>query len=281
MADKNALAEHFVDILPDAAARIIEAHPPAEVSGFVDRIPDPLSGKALGSMHSYHAARSIEGLTDEAAARYLSTLTTERVTAVLRHVTPHRRRQILAALPRGLATRAGLLLNHSIRTVGAWMDPTPPAVDATLTVEEALARLKDHEGRRDPDVFLIDEEERPTGVLAIADLVWAEPTAKAAAFAKPISHKLVAASTLATAMRHVGWRRRDRLPVVDRRDRLVGVLHHVAMRRGIQRVLESGNQTKSTGDPLDLANLWYEGLAGALNAALAPTATDADEQKAE
>ena len=86
MADKSPLAEYFVDALPEAAARILEGHPPAQVSSFVDRMPDALSGKALASMLPYHAARCFEGLTIEASVRYLATLRAQRAAAILRHL---------------------------------------------------------------------------------------------------------------------------------------------------------------------------------------------------
>lgn len=270
MAKKSDFAAKFVDAQPATAARVMESLVPADVSAFVDLIPDKLSSKALASMLPIHAARCLEGLTDEAAARYLKGLRPRTIAMIVHYLESARRRSVLGFLSGTTALHVGILLRYPRNAVGAWMDPATPILRENCSVSEALQQLRHYDLGDRPEVFLIDEETRIRGVVTLDKLVWADPGAKASDLAEPAAYFLQAASKLTTASDHDGWKKTDRIPVLDRTDQLVGVLRHVDLRTGLAADVEAPIEPKgmTASDGHAIAEFWYIGLAETLNAVM-------------
>lgn len=270
-ADRTSFAAEFVNAQPDEAARLLEIHAPQGVSAFVDRIPDPLSSKVLASMLPRPAAKCLEELPDQTVARYLAGLPAETVAAILRHMTRARVEAITPALPRILGFHVGLLLRYPRNTVGAWMTPAAPTLPEDCTVGEALRRLRDDDQHDQPEIYLLDDEKRLRSLVPLGTLIWSEPETPVSRLAVPVSYRLAASSALAAAADNAGWDVADRLPVVDGANQLVGMLRHLGLRAALsseETPSPHSEQAASLGE-LELATLWYQGMAAALNAALA------------
>lgn len=269
MADHTRLAEAFVDSMPHAAARAIEAHPPENASAFVDAIPDVLSTKALDSMRPALAAQCIERLERKSAAKYLRPLSAQDIAAIFRHLSDGTREQLLPELPRRLSLRINLILHYPQSAVGSWVDTSAPAVAQDARAIDALKALEAPDDTEHQTFYVVDANEHLLGRVTAAKLLTAEADTIVSQLMRPVEYRIAGSSSLDAGLAHAGWQQFDTLPVVDRADRLLGAITHAALRRATlggssRTALDSHSQ-----DFLDTTGLWYGALATALDALLA------------
>ena len=284
MADKRDIASQFVDEFPDGAARVLEEHDADPVSTFVDEIADPLSSKVLGHMLPNHAAGCIERLSDAAAARYLAELPPRATAAILRNVTDKaRQRAIVKALP----ARSRIWVERSMRyprsAVGGWMDSAASVLPRDCRADAALPRLREHASGGLQPVFVVGEDQRLEGMAPLEALIWPPKNASVSDIAVPAHHRIRVQEAIADALNHEGWRDNDALPVVDQGGMLVGVIRHSVLRNAIKSQSAEDVAKANAAAPPDMSNIWFSGLATAIDLMVAadrrpdpPTKADSD-----
>jgi Mg/Co/Ni transporter MgtE len=224
VADPGVLTLAYVSAHPADAARVLETVPAAEAAALVASLPARAAAPVLASMLPPRAARVLGALDDERALALLGAAGAQGAVTMLRHIAEPRRTRLLEGLSTATAVASRLLLGFPEDTVGAWADPAVIAVPESSAAAETLQRM-----RADPDahaaaVYVVAADGRVKGAVALPDLLRAPPTATVAALMSETA-TLPAAMPLGAALSHPGWRRASRLPVVERGERLIGVLH--------------------------------------------------------
>jgi magnesium transporter len=252
---------------PAEAARALEAVPVAEVAGLLARAPARLGGPVLASMLPAAATRTIDALDDERAMELLGVLPIQPAAALLIHVAEPRRSQLIAGLPTAMALASRLLLGYPADSVGLWADPEVIAVAPDATAGAALERVRHGQGEAGL-AFVVEADQRLVGWLGLPALLRAPESARLETLMLRPDAMLAAQTPLDGALAHPGWRLHSALPVVERGDRLLGVLTHDALVRALRRDrLQQGADM-----PQSLAGVLTRGywstLSGGLAAAL-------------
>jgi Mg/Co/Ni transporter MgtE len=151
---------------------------------------------------------------------------------MLRLVRVELRDQILAELPTSVAKRLHRSLQYSISAVGAWIDPDIPLLSPEHSVEDAVRYLR--ETRAASHIFLESVSNgRFIGAIGVNELLRSERTAPLAQLPidpiMPVSNR----AALATVAFHTAWDEYLILPVVGRRQNVLGGLSRTALRRGV------------------------------------------------
>lgn len=269
MSAKFTLAQQFVEIYPQAAARVLEEMASDAASTFIDAVPDKQSSNLLSSMLPYHAAKCISQLSAGVAVRYLAELEPRIAAAILRHVPSELRDVILKDLPRQLSARIFIILNYSLSMVGAWVEPSVLAFPLDCSIGEAQLRLK-NEGYADfHRVYVVDEAQHLKGFVRMVRLIQADRDSPLAEHLEPTTGALRASASLDMAMDYAGWLENDYLPVLDRRDKFLGVLSYAALRSAASRPRSPVEDQDVSGTFMDLAETCYLGLAEVMSTSLA------------
>jgi magnesium transporter len=135
---------------------------------------------------------------------------------------PARDRYIdLAAPATGRELRA--LASYPDDSAGRLMDPRVVAVHAGATVRETLTRLRKRRGPLNGDVFVVDDEGRLAGAVALQDLAIARFSETVGRMARPVS-AIAAVAPRAEVMERLTGGALTTLPVVDAYERLVGAI---------------------------------------------------------
>lgn len=269
MSEKFAIAQHFVESNPQAAARALEELASAPASSFIDAVPDNQSVRLLASMLPYHAAKCVSLLSADAAARYLANLQPRNVANILRYTTAETRRRVLERLPRRISSPVLIVLNYSLSMVGAWLEPAVLALPNDCTVGEAKTRLQ-NEGYADfHRVYVVNAGEMLLGFVKLTKLIQAADSHPLVGLMEPASHALRASTSLEAALDDPGWLESDYLPVVDRRERFLGVIRYAGLRAALARPVAATEDQDMSGSFLDLAETCYLGLAEIMNTSLA------------
>lgn len=269
MSDKLILAQQFAETYPQAAARALEALATEPTSKLLEALPDKESASLLGSMLPYYAARCVTQLTPEAASKYLGGLEPRLVANILRHSTDETRRAVLAKLPRRLAPRVTIILNYSTSMIGAWLQPSVLTLPIECTVEEAQSRIRNEGAIEYHRVYVVDAEQSLRGVVNLSSLIVEAGNVLLSHCLRPVTRFLRATTGLDMALEDTAWLESDYLPVVDRREKFIGVLRYAELRAASARPRTISADQDISGSFMDLAETCYLGLAEVMNSSLA------------
>ena len=269
MADAERLTLAFLSGHPADAARVLERMPVAESGALFARIPARAAAPVLSAMLPTAAARNLGALEDDSAMALLASLGAQPAVLILRHVSEPRRTRLLEGLPTATAVASRLLLGYAENTVGAWADPDVTALVAQARVEDALERLRNGSDGPVERVYVIDADERLVGTVEIATLLRSPASAPLGTLAVKPPLVIAATTPLDGALEHRGWERSAALPVVERSERLIGVLRRAALRRALAQGRGAPGERPSDDDlATALGRGYWNAVSGLFAAAL-------------
>ena len=168
--------------------------------------------KLIGSLTDERAVEIIGGLDPDDRVRLLDELPTE--------VT----KKMLAALPSEERAKTNLLMGYEAETAGRLMNPNFVRLKASLTVTEALDKVRRKAFETIYILYVTDDRGKLEGVLSLRDLLLADP----ASIIRNLMVKEVIKVSTSTDQEEVArlLQRRDLLavPVVDNNECIVGII---------------------------------------------------------
>ena len=267
MADAETLTQAFIDAHPSDAARELAALPANEAAALFVRLPPRLGGPVLAAMLPPTAARVLDALDNDRVMALLASIGVQPAVAILRHLPDPRRSRLIDGLPTAVALASRMLLGYPEDTVGAWTDPDIVALPPETTVADATARIRvatSDVGR----VHVIGPGERLVGTVELAALLRAQETAQLGSVLGEPPHVLAAVASLAGAATHRGWNLTASLPVVERGDRLVGVLRRATLARALRRTGADARAREQESLSAVLARGYWDALSGLVAATI-------------
>jgi len=181
----------------------------------LEEVKPKMQQSLIDALDSEQIAGIVEEMDPGAAADLLSELTDERSEAILEEMDPEERQEVEDLLEFSGNSAAGRMTTEYV------------ALPATAIVDQAINALRDFEGDIETitDIYLLDEEERITGLIPIVRILLAK--AEMPLVNLPQGH-LVTCSVDANGRKVAElfdkYNLRS-LPVVDRDKKLVGVIH--------------------------------------------------------
>ncbi|MCF8150708.1 MAG: hypothetical protein K9K30_10710 [Burkholderiaceae bacterium] len=246
MAEGQTLTLAFVSSHPADAARVLEGLPAVDAAALFASLPARALAPALAAMLPAAAARIVAALDDQATLGLLAAAGVQGAVAILRHVGEPRRTQLIEGLSTATALASRLLLGYPEDTVGAWADPETIALAASATAAEAMARVLGENDLEAGEIYVVGEEQSLLGLIDLQVLLRAPGTTALSALMRAPTASLSAIMPLSGAAALQAWKQTSVLPVVERGNRLVGVLRAEklaqAMNRGVRRA-EAGDET--------------------------------------
>jgi magnesium transporter len=261
MADAEDLTHAFVDAHPVDAARVLESLPASEAAALFGRLPPRLGGPVLAAMLPPTAARVLGALDNDQSMALLAAIGVQPAVAVLRHVQDPRRARLIDGLPTAVAVASRMLLGYPEDSVGAWTDPDIVALPPDTIIGDAISRIR--VATTDISrVHVIGPGERLLGTVELAGLLRAQETAQLGAVLGERQAVLAAVASLVGAATHRGWELAASLPVVERNDRLVGVLRRATLMRALNRSARDARTSHSETLSGLLARNYWDALSG-------------------
>jgi len=211
---------------------------PADIADILEQLDVDEAGAMLGRLDTETAADTLNEVETPLQSELLSELDPEKASDLLEKLPPDDAADILAEIPREEAERLlnlmpanesrpiRELLRYGPETAGGIMTNEVLSLSQDLTVEEALAYLRQHSEHIEMIyyLFVVDEEKHLVGVVSLRQLVVAEPTTRL----KDLMDKDVIKVTTNTDQEEVARviAKYDLLgvPVVDEENHLVGLV---------------------------------------------------------
>lgn len=262
MTVEVALLTTFAHEHPIDVAHLLERGTPEEVAHVLSQLDHECASRVVARMTPSTAAAAVCLLELETAAEILSEAGPSNAATVLARCPDERRRALLNQLTGRRADAIRRLLLHAAQTAGSIMDAMIPCVADDATAGEALQLIRDQADHALYYVYIIDRQQRLTGVTTLRQLLQANPTTSVLHVTRERPAKLQSQASLAAVIAHPGWRHYHALPVVDREGVLLGAIRYDTARtveRDLGQAVRRTNVSQTAGA---LAQLYAIGTLG-------------------
>ena len=269
MSEAHALTLAFLADHPAEAARVVETLPVSDAAALLAEIPARVGAPVLTAMLTTAAARLLATLDDAHVLALLTHAGTQTSVALLRHIPDPRRTHLIAGLPTVAALASRMLLGFPEDAVGAWADPEVIALAPTTSAKEALQRVRQGQETGVERILVVDAERKLLGDVSLEALLHAPESMTVAALMHPTATTLSAMMPIAAAAVLRAWEQGSALPVVDREEHLIGVLHRSALSRAMRERATHLQADGARSVTALLAGSYWNVIAGLASATLA------------
>ena len=275
---ERSLLAAFASKHPTQTARAIESLAPAAAAEVVAGTPEDAAAAVLPKLSPLTAARVLALVSLDHAASTLSRTRRDVTAAILRATPVELRGALLDALESEVRRAVEPLLRFSEGTAGALMDPGVLSCNESISVADALQRLRETPSSALYYLYVVNDEQRLVGVVNLRELIEAPSNRRVGLIATRPVESLPVRATSESIVRHPAWKRFHALPVVDARERLVGVVRYELARELEGRFLEQDLGDQSAETAAALGEVYGLGLRGvfewAASALLGPSDTE-------
>lgn len=269
MALEARLLEAFVDAHPAEAARALELMSASGAAEVISELPSKLCAELLRWLAPVLAARSLESVPVERAARTLSFTRQDIAAAILRAMSPRHRSIIMESMSPKAQKATRSLLRYAEDTAGALMDPEVLTVAESVSVADALERIRQSPRHALYYLYVVTEDQKLVGVVNIRELMEARPDQVLGLVGARPAESVSARASWRAVVAHPGWRRFHALPVVEADGRFVGAVRYESVRNLEERLSGARLEDEGAQTALALGELYGLGLRGLVESATA------------
>ena len=180
---------------------------------------------------------------------------------LLRRMESEARDKLVDSLEPELARSLRSLLRYPEDTAGALMDPEVLALPGDLSIRAALGHLRGHPENVRYNLYVIDREQRLSGVLNLRELLLARPKDLLREIAHPKVHSIQARAGRSEVLAHPAWNHARSVPVIDGKGVYLGAVRYQTLRR-LENELREGGPAHSATTVEALGDLFSAGIGG-------------------
>ena len=211
-------ALHYVnDLSVTEVVNLLTELPPVEMIALWDRLGVGVATSALLKLPESHARQILQRGEAVHTARVLVRVNEEQRETLMSYVGSARQREL------------STLVEYPEESAGSLMDPKFIPLYESLTVREALHRIRRLKPKFTRQLYLIDEEGKLQKMIELHSLALAEDRSLLSELAKPVPSMVVATATREEVVSQLEQSHITDLPVVDVAGRLIGIIRYEAL----------------------------------------------------
>ncbi len=230
MNSEQLISNAFVDQHPSDAAQIIERFRSEDITGLLVRIDPARAAAVMEQMSPVTAAASLGSIETTQAVGILGRMPFHTAANLVRRIPPPARSPLLNALPTESAEAIRRLLQYADGTAGSLMDPMVLTLPRDLTVGQAIGRLRRFPQQMVSYFYIVERTGVLAGVISLKELFLARPSTRVDTIMKQPATRVNGRASRDAVVRHPGWAKYHKLPVVDDSEILVGVIRYKTLR---------------------------------------------------
>lgn len=211
------ILEQWAELTPSERARLLVSLSPGRAAELLSNLSSEEQGELLESLPAADAGAILEALDPDDLADALQSL---------EEAAPEHAAAVRPLLEPGTRAVVEELARYEEEAAGGLMTPEFISLEASMTVERALAYLRE----ASPDaetiyyLYVVDEGKRLLGVLSLRELIVASPSTPVGEIMDPDVVRVTADTDQEEVARVIADYDLSVLPVVDEAERLVGIV---------------------------------------------------------
>ena len=173
----NVSHTKLAELRPADIADILEQLDADEAGAVLDRLAPEIAADTLNEVEAPLQSEILSELNPERASDLLEMLPPDDAADILADMPQHEAERLLSLMPTSESQPIRELLRYGPQTAGGIMTSEVLALSEELTVEEALAYLREHSDHLEMIYYLyiVDSERRLIGIVSLRELVVAQP----------------------------------------------------------------------------------------------------------
>lgn len=216
-------AQFAVNKMPvDELVELLQMQPAADVARLWD-------GLMLDS-----ATTVLQRLPESGARQIMQRSDPVHVSRVLTRLAAEESQRMMLLVDSTRQRELSLLVQYPEESAGSLMDPRFIILNGSLTVREALHRIRKFKPRFTRQLYLIDSEGKLQRMVEIHHLALADAWDTLEGLTKPVPGFVEATATRGEVVAQLETHRITDLPVVDINGRLIGVIHYDALMEAVR-----------------------------------------------
>lgn len=230
----DVLRRGYLRLYPGEAASALERSRADEVLELLTGESGPDAAGVLERLRPDLAASVLESADAAFVRGVLGHVDAPRAAMLLARLDDERREDRLTHVDKGVAAELRALLEYPPGSAAYLMDPRVTAFREDARVGDALECIRGLGRRRIQDVYLVDDQGRLAGAVALQDIAVAEPACELADLARRTPSRVQATASREEIVQEFADRKAGNLPVVDYDDRLLGVIRPDAFVQAVE-----------------------------------------------
>lgn len=207
----------------------------------------------LQNINRHVSAKILEKLSPSTSLELISQFTEEKQKVIVKLIKPHHLIAILRFLDKkelskfvknlGYIERAKIegQLKYDLDEVGAWMSTNVPQINADYIIKDVKKYLDEHYNKiQFKEIYVTNHEGLLEGVINLDKMLLASDDIKAGSIAKSMKYILSPRVKLAAVQNYIGFKKYDRLPVVSKDKKILGVFSYLDLKNGLSHGAVSG-----------------------------------------
>ena len=229
--DSTTLNASMIQRYPGEAAHLIEQLEPADAATALLQHGADIYGALFDHLSLSTAQTLFDSLGEDDAVVVLNQLHPRRAAELVGAEPPARRKALLERIDCELHEHIELLLRYPNGTAGALMDPRILRLYESMTVEQALNRLREQRTSLRPVrarriLYIVDDLDRPCGMIEIQDLALAASAEVLSRFMQPLATWAEAHEERESLVEKLEEHQISSLPVVASTGELLGLVRY-------------------------------------------------------
>jgi magnesium transporter len=226
---ERKLTRQFAQLFPHEVALFTETLPAVESTQLIEALSPRDAARVFERLRPDTAEEILDRLADEAFRKLMTELEPPTAAATLARLDLDRRNSRLGEL--GMAESKELLelMSYPADSAGGIMDPRVMTFRPESTVAEVVKRIRSVRRRQIASVFVIDEERKLVGAVALQNLVPARPSDNLHGLAQKPAVSVQATASREEVLEVLNLSKAASLPVTDFEGRVIGVIRQDAL----------------------------------------------------
>lgn len=231
MINEAALSRQFCERHPAEAAAVLMRLAPEAAAAFLTTLAPADATRLLQHLLPAQGAAILSQLPPELLPAILVRLDLTEAAGLLRPLTAARREALMAALPAPQRERLARAVGFPPDTVGSLLTAPPLALLEEWTVKFSLREYKRLVQTPVTELPVVDQQQRLAGTVSLHRLLTERDDLRIGTLVDGTLPVLPADAPLGSLAQHPVWDRSIAAPVIDLDRKLLGVLHHAALRK--------------------------------------------------
>ena len=230
------LVQRFIEHDINAAAGILESLSEEEAADALQSLPTPLAVKVVKALQISYAAALLNLADDPFIIQMTSQLDPQFLASILMRIPSDARERLSKHISGKVKGQIRELLEYPEESIGRTMTTDFVAFKKDNSAEEAIEKIRALAKRKYPSsyVYVVDEENRLTGVLNMRELMLAAPDKALDEISRKDFFALHCFTDRQDAANELAKRKFFAVPVVDSQNHILGIVKAERMIQGVQ-----------------------------------------------
>ena len=226
----NPMTSEFLSRYPVESARVLEQVATEHVVDLLKQISIDVANAVLIAMVPNVTAACLGKMETTMAAELLSKFPVTRAARIFHLLNSDKQQELSVNLSTKQRLRIRHILSYNALSAGDFMNPNVDMLPDSLTVADAIRRLEAYRQSVKCELYIVDQSHRFLGSVDLGRLLVSKEHIRLRNLLNRKIRPMSVHASFERILAHPGWANRQRLPVVDSDNMLVGIIDYARVK---------------------------------------------------